>query len=266
MTRVRPTKRQALVATAAVAACAFLVVQLFAVVPEARVGWVWALGRAGSYEALVSRLEDPDTDTRGAASRALVGAGAAAAPALTRGLGRLGESGRGLAAAALGAIGPAARGALPELTAAALSDESESVREVAGLSVGRVARGDADAVAALLGLLDIGTAAERLCAARAFAGLDEDEQLLGVPALARALKHPDPRVREESAEALGRVGPPALAAVAALLDALADADPRVSREAGEALGDITEGAADAALRDRVTAAVAAAKAARRQPE
>ena len=51
MTRNRPTKRQALVATAAAAACALLVVEVFAVVPEARVGWVWALGRAGSHDA-----------------------------------------------------------------------------------------------------------------------------------------------------------------------------------------------------------------------
>lgn len=181
---VRPTKRRVVIAAAVAAACAALAVEVVAVVPEARVGWVRLLGRAGALDTLVGFLEDEALDVRIAASESLVGRGADAAPALARGLGRLGEGGRGLAAGALGAIGPGARDALPALRSAMLADESDPVREAAAGALGRVARDDPAAVAELLGLLDAGGPAERVGASRATLGLGDADRRRAVPALA----------------------------------------------------------------------------------
>jgi CubicO group peptidase (beta-lactamase class C family) len=56
--------------------------------------------------------------------------------------------------------------------------------------------------------------------------------------LVRALKDPDPRVRENAAESLGRMGPAAPEAVEPLLLCLSDSDPYVIGEAAEALSRI----------------------------
>lgn len=57
-----------------------------------------------------------------------------------------------------------------------------------------------------------------------------------VPALARALKHEDTRIRIEAAEDLGLIGPPAAAAVPALLElSQKDPDPLTRAEAAKAV-------------------------------
>jgi len=72
------------------------------------------------------------------------------------------------------------------------------------------------------------------------------------------LKHPNPRVREETAETLGGLGGDARPAVPALIDALADPDPEVREEAAEALENYVHGAGmtDPELAGRANAAIA----------
>jgi len=63
--------------------------------------------------------------------------------------------------------------------------------------------------------------------------------------LREALKHPLPDVREEAAQALGKMNDPA--AVPALIEALEDPDPGVRRQAAYALGGMNDPAAVPAL-------------------
>ena len=92
---------------------------------------------------------------------------------------------RSAAAAALGRIGPAAKGAVPGLTAA-LKDRHAQVRYDAAAALGQ-----------------IGPAAKG-----------------AVPALIDCLKEEDERSRRAAAWALGHIGPEARAAVPALIDLL----------------------------------------------
>ncbi|MCI0378918.1 MAG: HEAT repeat domain-containing protein [Gemmataceae bacterium] len=62
-----------------------------------------------------------------------------------------------------------------------------------------------------------------------------------VPALLQRLQDADVRVRQEAAELLGLIGPPAHKAVAALDKSLGDADPQVRVQAAEALARISAG-------------------------
>jgi len=64
-----------------------------------------------------------------------------------------------------------------------------------------------------------------------------------VPALIRALSDPDPELRHQAARALSRMGPSVRDAVPALIRALKDPDPLVRRSAARALGQVGPDAA-----------------------
>lgn len=66
-----------------------------------------------------------------------------------------------------------------------------------------------------------------------------------VPELVRMLQDPDPALRRQAADVLARIGPRAGAAVPQLTLALDDADPQVRRSAARALGQIGPDAAAA---------------------
>jgi HEAT repeats len=66
-----------------------------------------------------------------------------------------------------------------------------------------------------------------------------------VPALVGALSDPEVNVRVQAARALARIGPPAKAAVLALTKALDDPDAGVRQNAARALGQIGPDARDA---------------------
>jgi len=66
-----------------------------------------------------------------------------------------------------------------------------------------------------------------------------------VPALVRALKDPDERVRKKAFEALGEIGSPAQDAVPALIDALSDPNANMRQAAALTLGKIGPDAQDA---------------------
>lgn len=66
-----------------------------------------------------------------------------------------------------------------------------------------------------------------------------------VPMLMNALQHRDPHVRLQAAQVLAKIGPEAKAAVPILVAALDDQDPRVRRASARALGQIGPAAQDA---------------------
>lgn len=107
------------------------------------------------------------------------------------------------AAWGLGALGPAAQPAVPELIEA-LKDKKDYVRRGAAWALG-----------------GMGAAAKA-----------------AVPALTEALGDVDNQVRSEAASALGGIGVAAKAAVPAMIKALKDKDPQVRSDAAAALKNI----------------------------
>jgi HEAT repeat protein len=125
-----------------------------------------------------------------------------------------------------------------EPLAAALEDPHESVREEAADALGDMGALAGGAVPALLGALDHPEPSTRRSAIDALGTIarrleSPDAEL--VAALARSLEDPDDDVREEAAEALGRMGAKARAAAEALRRAARDRDRSVRRSAERAL-------------------------------
>ena len=166
-------------------------------------------------------------------------------------------------AGALGALGPAGRGAVPALFAA-LSDPSEFVRASAARALAKMdlGAGDVPRLVEALGSPDLyvaGFAAWTLgnmgeaarpavpALARAFSRDDMNAVVgaalarigpaaaVAVPELTSALTDASNAVRQHAARALGRIGPAARPAAGALQKATGDRDPAVRREAREAL-------------------------------
>jgi HEAT repeat protein len=174
------------------------------------------------------------------------------------------------AVAALGAIGPDASAAAPAL-AKLLEDEDASVRALAAATLGKLGRGGRSAVAAVLELLADPDKEVRRVAASALAGglaranvaavlaavrdgrasaaqasewlarLGPDDAR-AVPALSRALKSPEPRVRELSADGLRRIGGAAKGTLPALRPMLEDTDEAVRAAAGRAVAELERAA------------------------
>jgi HEAT repeat protein/lysophospholipase L1-like esterase len=182
--------------------------------PFVRSGAAYGLGGIGSaakpgVPPLVARLGDPDERVRWRAGDALakIGIEAGSVEPLVRLVRDEGGPGRGLAAEALGRLGPAAHASVPDLMAA-VSDPRTDVRWRAVWAIGR-----------------IGPAAGG-----------------AVPTLRAALADPD--VRWRAAEALGGIGSGAVGAVPDLVALLGDPSSNVRWRAATALGAI--GARDAA--------------------
>jgi HEAT repeat protein len=94
---------------------------------------------------------------------------------------------------------------------------------------------DRHAVPSLVGALGDGDYAVRTSAAEALVKIGPGTV---VPGVIEALQHTEPRVRANAAVVLGSFGPAAMPAVPALTRALKDANPRVRELAGEALNRI----------------------------
>ena len=202
-----------------------------------------ALGPAeqlGADDFLFERLSDSDQGVRAAAVTAVVRRGPQAVPALVARLDSPAAQDRGTAAYMLGAIGPPAVDAVPALLRTAAADPNGGLRETAGTAVGLIARGHPAVTSEVLLMLESPDEDRRLTAISAVSVMTDPR---AVPALAKLLKHPDPKVREDAAEALGGFEPAAaVAALPALVETLDDPVARVRGEAAEAIEPI--------LRDR----------------
>jgi HEAT repeat protein len=146
------------------------------------------------------------------------------------------------AAKALGALGPEAGAAAPDLVAL-LSDEWLAVQYEAARALPRLGPAAAAPLAAAMagGRYDVLYHAEQV-----FLGLGPS----GAPAtlaLARLLANDDPTTREVAASSLAAIGPGAAEAVPALAAALGDRRASVRSRAAAALGRIGEAALPAVL-------------------
>jgi len=177
-------------------------------------------------------------------------------------------------AAALGALGPAGRSAVPALLTA-LGDPSEAVRAAAARALARIgpkaedvprlaeALGNADGYVvafAAWSLGNLGEAAQEAVPALARALSRDDTNAVVAAALARigpaaagavgvlveALKSENPDRRWRAARTLGRIGPAAEPAVPLLISALVDPNGAVRQHAAKALGRIGPAARPAA--------------------
>jgi HEAT repeat protein/lysophospholipase L1-like esterase len=238
--------------------------------PLVRAGAAYALGEIGSgatraVPGLIARLADLDERVRWRAADALgkIGPGTGAVDALAKLVRDAAGPGRGLAAEALGRVGPEARSAVPDLIAAT-SDPRPDVRWRAIWALGRIGPAAAQAVPALRAALADADLRWRAAEALGRIGLPA---VAAAPDLIRLLHDPSSTVRWRAATALGAMGArqavPALAAATSdpaenvrlaavtdlaqlganpslvepvLLVALHDPDSRVRRQAVRALG------------------------------
>src|SRR5262249_42946488 len=134
------------------------------------------------------------------------------------------------AADALAEIGPGAKAAAPKL-AKFLKEDTPAVRVKAASALCRIDRKDQAAFAALVEALE--RTEYRLAAVQGLEALGPDARA-AVPALAKALKGPDPLTRCAIVGALGNLGPRAEAATSALVAALNLASPCGGHPMGDA--------------------------------
>ena len=151
-----------------------------------------------------------------------------AIPVLVKTLKDQDEVARGLAAAALGSIGPTPE-AIPALVEA-LKDRVFKVRELAAIALNGI-----DLPPPLLAAaLQHQDAEVRIATVWILTILGP----IAVPTIAMALKDQDTKVRQQAASKLGGMGPAAAEAVPALIEALKDQGEEVRRSAASALGSI----------------------------
>jgi HEAT repeat protein len=129
------------------------------------------------------------------------------------------------AASALVHYGP---GAVPGLTLA-LQDSNPEVRQLACSTLSQIGRPAASAAPQLV----VSLSDPQIMAMAAYALTRIGPH--AVPYLAQALEHPQPRVREKAAVALGQLGPSARSAAPGLERLLEDEDPAVRKQGGTAL-------------------------------
>lgn len=207
--------------------------------------------------------------------RDALGGRAADVPAVTSALASAESTGvRAECAAALGALGPAARVAMPSLFVA-LEDPSEAVRAEAARALTAIGPGaeDVPQLVAALGSSDayvvafaawslgnLGSAAEAAVPDLARTLSRDDTNAVVAGALARigpaagaavgvlvdGLHSADADRRWRAARTLGRIGPPAASAVPSLTAALSDSSSLVRLHAARALGRIGPAAGPAA--------------------
>lgn len=160
-------------------------------------------------------LQDLSPAVRQRAVEALGYFGPKAVPVLTRSLASdASVDVRVAVAAALGALGPAAREALPALIEASTAPEPK-VRAGAALALAKVGREVKETVPALVRALEDAEPAVRFAAAQAVGGLGPTASE-AVPGLVRTLRDTNPSIQQEAIRALGNVGPAARAATADL--------------------------------------------------
>ncbi len=238
----------------------------------------WPIVDATRLRRLLTLVEDPVTDIRTAARRALTRPGLSLAPEVALPvLGAVLNGGstplRVMAATMLGrsvARVPAGRDTL----IMALKDRDPGVRAIAAASLGafseeglarsalRAAMDDAElrvraTASASLAIGRRAARAETLAELSSAFGGDASRSGIGreveadpsraVPRLINALRDPNPRVRAAAARGLGEVGPMATrATVDALILGLSDPDPTVRRASASTLARLGPDAANAA--------------------
>jgi HEAT repeat protein len=259
--RLSPRRKRLIFAAVILIALALFAVEAFVFSPAVRSGAIDVLEWAGADASIAALLDDDDMDVRQAAIDALVRRGELAVPALVARVDRPEAPGRSGAAYVLGRMGsPAARPALPVLRRWMCEDPNDANRENFAQAFGRIVRDDPAAIADLIGLLETGDEHGRVAAAEAL-GFAEEGAAGAAPALARALrKDPASEVRQEAAEAIGRIGPAGRTVVADLITALDDPEPAVRSEVNETLHIMLAKAQDdPALAARIQAAVEQAR-------
>ena len=232
------TRRRLMFAAILGIGCILIIVELYLLSPPVRTIAVAGAEWVGADEFLIGRLADRDLKVRADAGEALVRRGAKAVPALIASLGDPEPENRRSAAAILARIGPAATEAIPALLRLAIEEEDEGAQEAAGQALGIVARDQPGPVQEILALLESPSDPSRLAAIRAAAVLGDPR---AVSPLIASLKHANPKVREEAAEALGDLGTVAAQGLPALIEALTDPEPEVRSEARDAIAKMIKG-------------------------
>jgi HEAT repeat protein len=146
------------------------------------------------------------------------------------------------AIANLGSIGSEATDAIPALSQVLMQDDDEEIRAVAALALYKI--GGKETVPALIVGMDDDFEWVRMNCALALtrAGASAEG---AVPVLTAAIKKPENRfinpafhisIRQQSIQALGRIGPAAKDAIPPLIEALSDKDIQTRARAATALG------------------------------
>jgi HEAT repeat protein len=198
-------------------------------------------GLQGTVQALATGLSDTDVRARRGAMdvlEALGPAAAVAAPALVKALGDSDPFIRWAAARTMGKISPvAAVTAVPGL-AGLLADLDLDVRLAAATALERYGPAAKGALPELTRAMRASDAELRTAAIGAVGAVGANEGRSAIPALIEALSDTDPRVRQMAAKTLGKFGTAARGAVESLNLALEDSDTDVQKAASEALLNI----------------------------
>jgi len=142
------------------------------------------------------------------------------------------------AAERLAQLAPDARAAAIPLVRVC-ADEAEEVREWAAAALEELGPPRREDIDPLSSLLDDQSPEVGYWAATLLGRL-KGEAASAVPALAAVLTSPlDPSVRQRTAWALGKIGPPAVVALEGLKQAAGDDDPRLARLARQAIERIS---------------------------
>jgi len=199
-------------------------------------------GRTGAVPVCVWLLQhSPDARVRARAVNALVKMEKDAAPAGADLVAVLFDGDplvRSAAARVIGKLAPEVPGAVPALIQ--MFPDREALR-----AVSQFKEAGAAAVPRLIELLEHTDPTVRREAVRALGKIGEPS--LAALAKLNALATGDPQagVREQSAEAIGDIGPAAAAGIPVLVRALRDEEPKVRRDAARSLGKMGPAAKDA---------------------
>lgn len=215
-----------------------------------------AMARIGpaAVASLTRSLSSPVATTRARAAAALGAIGPGAAPAIPQVMQRLEKDEdpavRAAAAEALGAAGPPAVKASDALIGA-LKDPNDEVRLKAAQALGRIGPAAATALPMLGEMLRDSNVSIRISAAADLWAIGRQAQA-AVPILVAASGDPDSAVRAAALDALGQMQAHSPTALGALVTGLGDVDVSVRTAAMRALGQIGAGAraaADGPLRE-----------------
>ena len=141
---------------------------------------------------------------------------------------------------ALGAIGPAAQGAVPELTKS-LSSDTPEIRYSAAYALAQIGPDAKTANASLVELVKSEDEFDKLAGIWALLKINpnnERVEAVAVPRLTKALTDHRSHIRMEAANALGEIGAEAKSATTALQQTTQDQDPNVADAAKAALAKI----------------------------
>ncbi len=183
--------------------------------------------------ALIDALKDDHPRVRSAAVRALRHMGPQGKVAVPLVIEKLKDEDRMVRSGAAGVLAeiaePELKSAVPALTKA-LDDEYVFVRTRSAKALGRIGP---DAKVAVTALIE--TLTDRTTAVSSIRALVQIDAQAAIPVLIKTLSNKYDYIREETAEALGGIGPEARAALPALKQLTKDPDRQVAKAATEAI-------------------------------